>query len=76
MTMLAASGIYLVLDVNSPIQGQHLNRIDPSSTYLSSYLKHIFKVVERFSYYNNTLGFFAGNEIINDQESATVSYNI
>ncbi|CCH58563.1 hypothetical protein TBLA_0A07740 [Henningerozyma blattae CBS 6284] len=73
MTMLAAAGIYLLLDVNSPVQGQHLNRYEPWSTYTMSYVQHIFKVVEKFSYYNNTLGFFAGNEVVNDMKSAQFS---
>lgn len=73
MSILAAADIYLVLDVNSPQPNQHLNRYDPSSTYTESYLEHVFKVVEQFSYYNNTLGYFAGNEIINDRVSAKVS---
>lgn len=73
MSMLAAAGIYLVLDVNSPLQGHHLNRYEPWSTYNHDYLKNVLRVVEQFSQYNNTLGFFAGNEIINDKISATVS---
>lgn len=70
MSMLAAAGIYLVLDVNSPTQGFHLNRYEPWTTYNEEYLENVFKVVEQFSYYNNTLGFFAGNEIVNDITSA------
>ncbi|ODV77719.1 glycoside hydrolase family 72 protein [Suhomyces tanzawaensis NRRL Y-17324] len=73
MSLLATAGIYLVLDVNSPLPGQHLNRYEPWTTYTTDYLEHVFKVVEQFSYYNNTLGFFAGNEIINDNSSATHS---
>ena len=76
MSMLAAAGIYLVLDVNSPLQGHHLNRYEPWSTYTYDYLKNVLRVVEQFSLYNNTLGFFAGNEIINDKISATVSISI
>lgn len=72
MSMLAAAGIYLVLDVNSPLPNHHLNRNEPWKTYNDQYLKNIFKVVEQFSYYNNTLGFFAGNEIVNDNISAKV----
>mmetsp|Transcript_2800 Transcript_2800/g.3133 ORF Transcript_2800/g.3133 Transcript_2800/m.3133 type:complete len:104 (-) Transcript_2800:1467-1778(-) len=72
MSMLAAAGIYLVLDVNSPLPSHHLNRNEPWKTYNVQYLKNIFKVVEQFSYYNNTLGFFAGNEIVNDNISAKV----
>ncbi|CDO94520.1 unnamed protein product [Kluyveromyces dobzhanskii CBS 2104] len=70
MTMLASAGIYLILDVNSPLTNQHLNRYEPWTTYNPVYLEHVFKVVEQFSSYNNTLGFIAGNEIINDKRSA------
>ncbi|EJS41817.1 gas4p [Saccharomyces arboricola H-6] len=73
MTMLALAGIYLILDVNSPLQNQHLNRYEPWTTYNEVYLEHVFKVVEQFSHYNNTLGFFAGNEIVNDKRSAQYS---
>ncbi|CCH46647.1 putative secreted protein [Wickerhamomyces ciferrii] len=73
MTLLASAGIYLVLDVNSPLEHQHLNRYEPWTTYNEYYLEHVFKVVDQFSGYNNTLGFFAGNEIINDKKSARAS---
>ncbi|KAI9732336.1 MAG: hypothetical protein M1834_001543 [Cirrosporium novae-zelandiae] len=67
-----AAGIYMLLDVNSPLDGESINRDDPSSTYTSSYLKRIFQVVEAFKSYPNTLGFFSGNEVINDETSAGV----
>lgn len=70
MTLLATAGIYLVLDVNSPLEGQHLNRYEPWTTYNEIYIKHVFDVIHEFSGYNNTLGFFAGNEIVNDETSA------
>lgn len=70
MTLLATAGIYLILDVNSPLENQHLNRYQPWTTYNELYLDHVFKVVEQFSRYDNTLGFFAGNEIVNDEQSA------
>ncbi|KAK6456657.1 Glucanosyltransferase-domain-containing protein [Scheffersomyces xylosifermentans] len=70
MSMLATAGIYLVLDVNSPLPNHHINRYEPWNSYNIDYLENVFKVVEQFSYYNNTLGFFAGNEIVNDQVSA------
>lgn len=73
MTMLAAAGIYLILDVNSPRVGESLNRYEPWTTYNPDYLRRIFQVTEQFSYYNNTLGFFMGNEIVNDERSASVS---
>ena len=70
MTLLAKAGIYLVLDVNSPLPGQHLNRYEPWTTYTMGYIEHVFKVVDVFSKYNNTLAYFAGNEIVNDKRSA------
>lgn len=73
MTLLAAAGIYLVLDVNSPIVGQHLNRYEPWTTYNDKYMNHVFRVLNEFAGYNNTLAFFAGNEIVNDKTSATNS---
>lgn len=73
MSMLAVAGIYVILDVNSPLQNQHLNRYEPWTTYNSAYLEHIFKIIEQFGHYNNTLGFFAGNEVINDKLSAQLS---
>lgn len=73
MTMLAASGIYLVLDVNSPLYAESINRYEPWTTYTPDYLKHVFKVVDQFSRYNNTMAFFVGNEIVNDENSAAVS---
>lgn len=73
MTLLAMAGIYLILDVNSPLPNQHLNRYEPWNTYNEDYMEHIFSIIENFAPYNNTLGFFAGNEIINDMKSAQVS---
>ncbi|KAI5955206.1 gel2 [Candida jiufengensis] len=73
MTMLAMAGIYLVLDVNSPLANHHLNRYEPWTSYNLLYFENIFKVIQQFSYYNNTLGFLAGNEVINDPISAAVA---
>ena len=65
-------GIYMLLDVNSPLQGQSINRDEPWTTYDSSYLNRTFAVVEAFKSYPNTLLFFSGNEVINDDSSAKV----
>lgn len=73
MTLLAVAGIYLVLDVNSPLEFQHLNRYEPWTSYNEFYLEHVFKVIKEFASYNNTMAFFAGNEIVNDRTSAKVS---
>lgn len=63
-------GIYMIIDVNTPLDGQYINRADPKSTYNAAYLKHIFTTVEAFMNYPNLLGFFAGNELINDIPTA------
>lgn len=59
------------LDVNSPLGGESLNRHDPLSSYHEDYLKRIFSVVDAFKGYPNLLGFFAGNEVVNDVQSAS-----
>ena len=65
-------GIYMLLDVNSPLGGESINRGDPGSSYTTSYLTRIFAIVEAFKSYPNTLAFFGGNEIINDIPSAKI----
>ncbi|KAL1305019.1 hypothetical protein AAFC00_003919 [Neodothiora populina] len=61
-----AAGIYMLLDVNSGLYGTYMDRSKPWTTYTTDYLTHIFGVIEAFAPYPNTLGFFAGNEIINE----------
>ena len=63
MSALAAAGIYLVLDVNTPKYS--LNRDDPAGSYNPFYLQSIFATIDMFSQYDNTLAFFSGNEVIN-----------
>ena len=70
VSIFNAVGIYMLLDVNSPLPGQSLNSGDPGSSYNSQYLTQIFGIVEAFKDYPNTLGFFAGNEVINDDANA------
>jgi hypothetical protein len=66
-----AVGIYLIVDVNSPLTGESLSRLDPQGTYTADYLNRIFNVVEAFKGYPNLLGFFGGNEVINDATNIT-----
>lgn len=73
MSIFNAAGIYLILDVNSGKEGQHINRYEPWTTYTSDYLEHVFTVQKGFSSYPNTMAFFAGNELVNDNTSASVS---
>lgn len=61
-----AAGIYMILDVNSPLPNQSLNRGAPWESYNSDYLERVFQVIEGFMHFNNTLGFFSGNEVINE----------
>lgn len=75
MTLLASAGIYLILDVNTPLPNQSLNRDEPWTTYNPEYLEHIFSVVDVFAGYDNMLGFLAGNEVVFDTTSAKTSPN-
>ena len=62
--------MYMVIDVNSPLKGESLDRYNPSGSYTLSYLKRTFAIVEAFKGYPNTLAFFAANEVINDLETS------
>jgi 1,3-beta-glucanosyltransferase GAS3 len=70
MSIFNAAGIYVLLDVNTPQEA--INRDEPYTTYDMDYLNFIFSQVENFKGYPNLLGFFAGNEIINDNPSAGI----
>lgn len=60
----------MMLDVNSPLAGESIDRSNPSSSYNANYLERVFKMVEAFKNYPNTLAFFGANEIINDISSS------
>jgi len=64
MSALAAAGIYLALDVNTPKYS--INRANPGPSYNAVYLQSIFATIDAFAKYDNTLLFFSGNEVIND----------
>ncbi len=64
MTALAAAGIYLALDVNTPKYS--INQDSPAKSYNAPYLQSIFATIDEFAKYSNTLLFFSGNEVIND----------
>ncbi|PNY26112.1 1,3-beta-glucanosyltransferase [Tolypocladium capitatum] len=65
-----AAGIYMIIDVNSPLVGEAITSFQPWTSYYMAYLNHTFSVVEAFSNYPNTLLYFSGNEVINDLPSA------
>jgi len=66
------AGIYMILDVNSPLPNESIDAGAPWTSYDSVYLTRIFSVVEAFKNYPNTLGFFSANEVINDDNSGTL----
>ncbi len=63
MNALAAAGIYLALDVNTPKYS--INQASPANSYNAEYLQSIFATIDAFHGYSNTLLFFSGNEDIN-----------
>jgi hypothetical protein len=65
-----AAGIYMILDVNSPLPGESINRAEPWTSYHKDYLTRIFGVVENFKNFPNLLAFFSANEVMNDLDTA------
>lgn len=66
MQMLSDAGIYVLLDVNIPKTS--ISRGDTQCSYNLDYLTEVFATVEEFAKYNNTLGFFAANELVNSEQ--------
>ncbi|KAK3684221.1 Glucanosyltransferase-domain-containing protein [Podospora appendiculata] len=64
-----AAGMYMILDVNSPLVGDSLTSYKPWESYYAGYLNRTFAVVEAFKNYPNTLAFFSGNEVLNNVET-------
>ncbi|KAH6968470.1 Glucanosyltransferase-domain-containing protein [Fusarium avenaceum] len=71
MNALAEAGIYLVLDVNNPKYS--INRAKPGPSYNAAYIQSVFATVEMFAQYDNTLAFFSGNEVMNDEKDTDKS---
>lgn len=67
MQKLEDAGIYVILDVNLPKAS--ISRWEIECSYNLEYLTEVFATVDSFADYNNTLGFFAANELVNDEES-------
>jgi hypothetical protein len=61
-----AAGMYMILDVNSPLVGESITSWNPWESYYTAYLNRTFAIVEAFKDYPNTLAFFSGNEVISD----------
>ncbi|KAK6543633.1 Glycolipid anchored surface protein 4 precursor [Orbilia ellipsospora] len=73
MSLFAAAGIYVVVDVNAPGWQYSVNRAEPWTSYSPLYMTNVFSVMEQFSPYPNVLGFFSGNELANDPKSINVT---
>ncbi|KAF2181950.1 glycoside hydrolase family 72 protein [Zopfia rhizophila CBS 207.26] len=69
MNALADAGIYLALDVNTPKYS--INRAEPEVSYNAVYLQSLFATIDAFAKYDNTLLFFSGNEVINDDSTTS-----
>jgi hypothetical protein len=61
----------MILDVSNPLEGGYLDRSAPWTTYSAIYYKQVFGIIEGFKNYDNLLGFFAGNEVINEDATYT-----
>ncbi|KAJ8128911.1 hypothetical protein O1611_g4722 [Lasiodiplodia mahajangana] len=59
-----AAGMYMLIDVNSPLVGESINSLEPWTSYYEAYVNRTFAIVENFKNYPNLLGFFSGNEVI------------
>lgn len=66
MQKLEEAGIYLILDVNVP-KALIARDQGANCSYNTMYLNEVLATVKLMSQYNNTLGFFAANEVINDE---------
>ncbi|KAK9424761.1 putative Glucanosyltransferase-domain-containing protein [Seiridium unicorne] len=62
------AGMYMLIDVNSPLVGESINSESPWESYYAAYLNRTFAIVDNFKNYPNTLGFFSGNEVISSVE--------
>jgi 1,3-beta-glucanosyltransferase GAS5 len=70
MALLANAGIYVALDVNT--SKYSLNREYEEAirrSYNEVYLQSVFSTIDAFAKYDNTLLFFAGNEVITANET-------
>ena len=71
MELLSEAGIYVALDVNNPAYS--LNRADPAPSYNDKYLRNVFATVDVFEKYDNTLLFFAANEVLDENERTSAA---
>ncbi|WBW73973.1 spore wall 1,3-beta-glucanosyltransferase Gas4 [Schizosaccharomyces osmophilus] len=72
MKAFEEAGIYVILDLNT--FRHSISRADPALSYNKVYLQHIFSTVDAFKDYDNVLGFFSGNEVVNDHETTAITW--
>ncbi|KAJ5419969.1 hypothetical protein N7465_002488 [Penicillium sp. CMV-2018d] len=69
MKLLSAAGIYVISDLSDP--NQSIDRSDPS--WETDLFARYTSVVDELAQYNNTIGFFAGNEVSNTVATSDAS---
>lgn len=72
MNKLNDAGIYVLIDTNLP-KSAISNDETAECTYNSFYLEQVFATVKQFSEYDNTLGFFVANEVINSDNTTSAA---
>ena len=69
MTQLADAGIYVIADLSEP--GISIERDNPS--WNTALMARYTSVIDALAPFNNTLGFFAGNEVTNNNTNTAAS---
>ncbi|KAF5857023.1 1,3-beta-glucanosyltransferase gas1 [Aspergillus alliaceus] len=69
MQLLSDAGIYVISDLSDP--SQSINRDDP--TWETTLYSRYTAVIDELAQYNNTFGFFAGNEVSNTVDTTDAS---